>query len=659
MKYKTLILTLLLFTTALIAQAEDPSLVAHYKLSRDNYNAEKNYFIDLSGNGNHATPADTFQFVADHLGNSDGAMRFDGVKDYLNCGNDERFNLNTGEKTIMAWIILNTDDYSALYGKGQNAPYFYLYFNNTGYYNLASNQDGWTARGGEAADGLVFYNHAYHLFTMVLNFNTQKVKVYHNSIFMTEFSIADLAEMKSDDDFLIGTCIHDYFYKGAIEDFLLFNKTLSQKEIENHFGDNYPHHLNWGFENKRVFANDHNKWQSDNTPFHFSQASYDPSQVTVFPGNEKIKPQSGNFCLQHKCWEGAYRAEIRASGKTPNIGGNIEEGGNKSYQKNSEERWYSYYFYIPEDFDFNASPTGFYMTQLMSYGYYTTAPTYVIRIMPNGTLRADARLWATDSEGNTASQKHFGYHNPKRHKIETDQWHRIVLHVLSSADENGYFEGWLNGEPLLGANMEHTYTRYKEQDMDTYDRPEDTGYTYTYKIKNHRFYGQNIKHERKDELAFKVGYYRHDTNIVQSIYTDNFKIGKNAQSIGFDPDSPEPVKSNLDIANTNITFDETPKGQSKTDYLIIKNIGKNAVSILDILIADTTNYKIISFPDSNLSPGDSTAIEVLFSPQNKNKDNSIMVIYTNDVVQDSIAVQLQGKGVYPPELRINIPNRRR
>lgn len=641
----------------LLSQELDTSLVAHYKFSRDHFNNQvSGKFYDLSGNGNHATPADTFQFVEDHLGNPDGAMRFDGLKDFLNCGNDEKFNFNSGEKTVTAWLKLDTEDYSSLFGKGQNAAYFYLYFSNTGYYNLASSQDGWTARGGEGADGLVFYNHAYHLFTMVLNFNTQKVKVYHNSIFMTEFSITELAEMKTNDNFLIGTCIHDYFYKGAIEDFLLYNKALSQEEIENHFGDNYPHHLNWGFENNQVFANNHNKWQSDNTPFHFSQASYDPSQVTVFSGNEKIKPQSGNFCLQHKCWEGAYRAEIRASGKTPQItGASYEEGGKKSYQKNGEERWYSYYFYIPNDFDFEASPTGFYMTQLMSYGYYTTSPTFVIRIMPDGTLRADARLWATDSEGNTASQKHFGYHNPKRHKIETGQWHRIVLHVLCSADDNGYFEGWLNGEPLLGANMEHTYTRYKEQDMDTYDRSEDTGYTYTYKIKDHRFYGQNIKHELKDELNFKIGYYRHDTNLVQSIYTDNYKIGKTAQSIGFDPENPIPPRTNLDIANTTITFDETPKDQSKTDYLIIKNIGDEEVNILDILITDTTNYKINSFSDSNLSPGDSTAVEVLFSPQNKNKENSMLLIYTNDAVQDSIVVKLRGKGIFPPELQINTP----
>src|SRR6056297_2293755 len=102
--YFKIIIVMVLITITITAQ-NDESLVAHYKFSKEYYdNQVEGKFYDLSGNGNHAIPSDTFHFVEDHLGNLDGAMWFDGENDYLNCGNSRNLNIDLSSYTILLWI---------------------------------------------------------------------------------------------------------------------------------------------------------------------------------------------------------------------------------------------------------------------------------------------------------------------------------------------------------------------------------------------------------------------------------------------------------------------------------------------------------------------------------------------------------------------------
>lgn len=64
----------------------------------------ENPTADLSGRGNHGTAMNGAKYVPD--GKSNGAFEFDGVDDYVDCGNDASFDL-PNQITVMAWAKLD------------------------------------------------------------------------------------------------------------------------------------------------------------------------------------------------------------------------------------------------------------------------------------------------------------------------------------------------------------------------------------------------------------------------------------------------------------------------------------------------------------------------------------------------------------------------
>lgn len=100
-----------------VEAALSDGLVAYYAF---NGNAS-----DSSGNDFHGTPMNGANFVQGRLGQ---AINFDGVDDFVNCGNDPAFNI-LGEITLSAWIYPRQGSkYQCLISKcyssgGQNNPY--------------------------------------------------------------------------------------------------------------------------------------------------------------------------------------------------------------------------------------------------------------------------------------------------------------------------------------------------------------------------------------------------------------------------------------------------------------------------------------------------------------------------------------------------------
>ena len=92
-------------------QPSTTGLVAHYKFD-DNTN-------DSSGNGLHGTAVGMPTYAAGKFGQ---AMSFDGVDDYVDCGNDTIFDI-TEQLTVAAWVNLRSvpGDWRAIIAKGDDA----------------------------------------------------------------------------------------------------------------------------------------------------------------------------------------------------------------------------------------------------------------------------------------------------------------------------------------------------------------------------------------------------------------------------------------------------------------------------------------------------------------------------------------------------------
>jgi hypothetical protein len=57
-------------------------------------------WFDLSGNGNNGTLVNGVGYSGDNL----GSLVFDGVDDYVGCGNDASINFGTGDFTVSVWF---------------------------------------------------------------------------------------------------------------------------------------------------------------------------------------------------------------------------------------------------------------------------------------------------------------------------------------------------------------------------------------------------------------------------------------------------------------------------------------------------------------------------------------------------------------------------
>ncbi|MCF7886718.1 MAG: heparin lyase I family protein [Candidatus Marinimicrobia bacterium] len=626
--------------TFIFSQNYDDSIVAHYKLSEEYFdNKVKGKFYDLSGNGNHATPSDTFQFAADHLGNQESAMRFDGKNDYLNCGDDEKFNVHDKNKTFVFWFK------SKFYKDGKDETLFSKFEGWGDYYTFSFKHQGYhlieTEKGGndtyirhKSRSVQRFHPETYHLFVYTIDVKKDSVYVYRNCNPNSKYSISKFKkQMSNKGDFYIGMhgCSKhgmDNFFKGKIDEVKIYNRKISKEEMKNMYNNHFPNYYYKGFEDTSMFTG---KGQNVLTKCDDMTKGRNINLSTKYY-------YKGKRSLECTCTPNNKRSEVAQEPQ------HTSDGGYATYQNKGEERWYSFYILIPESFDYESEPGWSVVTQFFETESPPEGPIYTLGNL-NGYFRLSVHTFAEDSIGNIRMQYEYDF-NQSKYPVQKGKWHRIVYHLYTQNNNTGYIEAWVDGKSLLPDSLDKFMPKVDNTDE------------IHYKVRNHRLVEtRNLWDDNWFGLPIKIGYYRTLANTTNSIYFDEFKIGNTAKSIDFNPNNLTPNTKNIDINNHKIIFNSIPIGKSQKDELSLTNIGTNNVKILDVLIEDTNKFEIGTKPDSILLPGNSTKIEISFKPQNNNIENSYMLINTNDPIQDSIRVHLQGKGIYPPALQINIPGR--
>jgi len=507
------ILLVLLLTFSFIF-AQDP--VAWYKLSSANYgNTVAGKFTDLSGNGNHGTPNATPTYTTDRTGQANSAMVFDGTSNYVNCGDDSAtFNIGGTDKTIMAFIKLDVDNAGtpthALFGK-RGTGQFYFAFRQWSYLK-------WYTSNPPTAKDLYsvnnFYNNEYHLISLVYNSAGTEIKVYHNCRLQGIWDITGAPTGISLDDFYIGSYGSAVYFKGAIDEFALYNSALTTTQMETFFNKSMPNFCDWDFE-QGVLTYDETSALRDELPliYHENYWTSGNHAITIYNTGDGVTPYEGSYCSKHTCNSSENRAEL-------SVRDNYIEGSTTVYyQREGQERWQSFYILVPTGFVYDQQ---FMITQFFERSHIDShSPGLSIDITTDGKFRATATLWTYDSNGDIAHQ-HY-YSNPARDiSITQNQWYHIVYHTKTSTDSaSAFFEGWVDGTPIFAESHDSTIVRRK------LDRSNDTGYDYTYTVRDNKLIGRNLKVADYTGNEFRFGYYRHTGySNTQSLYFDNIKVGK-------------------------------------------------------------------------------------------------------------------------------------
>jgi len=213
--------------TAMAPDVRD-GLVGYYMLNGDgvDYCSQEN-----NGNVFGAIPS------TDRHGNISGAMDFDGIDDYIGCGNSMVFDL-TSSLTVSAWIKTHHQSMNAgIVGRWNNQS------GGACQYVLVVNYSGLSANlytdGGQVIiyDNLNYADDLWHFYTMT--WDGSVMKLYSNAQLVdarpTLLSMPSSGQELSIGRYAMGVGGQQNYFNGSIDDVRIYNRALNQSEIETLF----------------------------------------------------------------------------------------------------------------------------------------------------------------------------------------------------------------------------------------------------------------------------------------------------------------------------------------------------------------------------------------------------------------------------------------
>ena len=193
-----------------------------------------NTVYDLSGNGNHGT----IHGATWTQGKFGKALSFDGVDDYVDCGNDESLNI-TDEITIEAWVKRAGDFPTNNIG---NIVWRHNYGARTGY-RLFAYTNGRVRFAVGNGSNIYYAGTGYPLSTIgewvhvVGVFDGSYVKLYINGQFNDEVQFSG-SFVEADCNLLISQGAETF--NGTIDEVRIYNRALSEEEIRYHYNHGRP-----------------------------------------------------------------------------------------------------------------------------------------------------------------------------------------------------------------------------------------------------------------------------------------------------------------------------------------------------------------------------------------------------------------------------------
>ena len=164
-------------------------------------------------------------------------LDFDGVDDYVDCGNDASLlpNVTSSE----AWIKSGTwSNYMCLFNWGgiNNYPAFWIRWNGTGPLLYLGDKN---ARWWSGTDPVSIYNNEWHHILVIITGLGQNdidnAKLYVDGQEQTVTGTQKTGSPATRLFLQIGTRNMGSFFKGTIDEIAIYNRALSAKEIRDHY----------------------------------------------------------------------------------------------------------------------------------------------------------------------------------------------------------------------------------------------------------------------------------------------------------------------------------------------------------------------------------------------------------------------------------------
>jgi hypothetical protein len=194
-------------------------LVAHWKFDGDSN--------DESGNSNHGVEYGGVTYEQGIIGQ---AASFDGIDDYIHVWNTSEINaqVDTNKGSISVWFkpTDHRQTYVHSYSDGRNDDRLYLSLSPSNYFLLSG-----------LGEGSVWSNSSYNLnewVHVVKVWENNTHKLYINGVYENSTTFNGGFNFSSPGEFVFGRRGYptDRYYNGLIDEVRIYNRALSQSEIE-------------------------------------------------------------------------------------------------------------------------------------------------------------------------------------------------------------------------------------------------------------------------------------------------------------------------------------------------------------------------------------------------------------------------------------------
>ena len=186
-------------------------------------------WTDLSGYRNHGILTNDTYFSPDN----NGSLIFDGVDDYVNCGDAQSLDFNVGDFSISVWAYCEpTADYGILVSKMEETG-------SSGYtmfvdYTQVGGQWAWFLYNGmsvHTSDLFPLSNNWVNIVFVKENGTTNNGHFYINGFHQEINYELPTGDITNDHNFIIGMAeILGYFFKGKISVVMAYNRALQPEE---------------------------------------------------------------------------------------------------------------------------------------------------------------------------------------------------------------------------------------------------------------------------------------------------------------------------------------------------------------------------------------------------------------------------------------------
>ena len=167
--------------------------------------------------------------------NRTGGLYFDGIDDFVDCGNKNILNI-TDEITLSAWVKIQhyKNYYNAIVAKSWNA--YAMYVSNTKQLTFEGEiNSNWTEiKSNSTLERNKWYN---VIITYASNDNNGTMKLYINGVIDKEVNSLGGKLNTNNKNIKIGDR-DQYWFKGIIDDVRIYNRALTAEEISRMYNEN-------------------------------------------------------------------------------------------------------------------------------------------------------------------------------------------------------------------------------------------------------------------------------------------------------------------------------------------------------------------------------------------------------------------------------------